>query len=70
MMQISNEIVLRPRFSFEQKNAQNSVLEAFETAKKSQNTFTINRLDAHVFLKIPVEEQDDVIVYPAHGERF
>jgi len=57
MMQISNEIVLRPRFSFEQKNAQNSVLEAFETAKKSQNTFTINRLGAHVFLKIPVEEQ-------------
>ena len=56
-MQISNNIVLRPRFSFDQKNAQSHVLEAFDGAKKSQNTIKINRLDTHVFLKIPKAEQ-------------
>ena len=56
-MEISNKIVLRPRFSFDQKNAQSHVLEAFDGAKKSQNTIKINRLDTHVFFKIPKAEQ-------------
>ena len=56
-MEISNKIVLRPRFSFDQKNAQSHVLKAFDGAKKSQNTIKINRLDTHVFLKIPKAEQ-------------
>lgn len=56
-MEISNKIVLRPRFSFDQKNAQSHVLKAFDGAKKSQNTIKINRLDTHVFLKIQKAEQ-------------
>ncbi len=56
-MQISNKIVLRPRFSLDLNAAKNQVLEAFESAKNSQEAIKINVLDAHVFLKIPITEQ-------------
>ena len=52
-MQISNKIVLRPRFTLELNTDPNLVLEAFEAAKNSQDAIKINVLDAHVFLKIP-----------------
>ena len=52
-MQISNKIVLRPRFTLELNADPNLVLEAFEAAKNSQDAIKINVLDAHVFLKIP-----------------
>jgi len=52
-MQISNEIVLRPRFSLSLNKSSKQVLEAFESTKNSQNAVRINILDAHVFLKIP-----------------
>jgi len=57
MMQISNKIVLRPRFTLELNTDPNLVLEAFEAAKNSQDAIKINVLDAHVFLKIPVAQQ-------------
>ena len=57
MMQISNKIVLRPRFSLDLNAAKNQVLEAFEESKKNQDAIKINILDSHVFLKIPVAEQ-------------
>ena len=53
-MQISNEIVLRPRFSQPLDINQNKVLELFENAKNSQDAIKINILDSHVFLKIPI----------------
>ncbi len=56
-MQISNKIVLRPRFTLELNVGPNQVLEAFEAAKNSQDAIKINVLDAHVFLKIPVAQQ-------------
>jgi len=56
-MQISNKIVLRPRFSLDLNAAKNQVLEAFEESKKNQDAIKINILDSHVFLKIPVAEQ-------------
>ena len=56
-MQISNEIVLRPRFSLSLNKSSKQVLEAFESAKNSQNAVRINILDAHVFLKIPTVQQ-------------
>ena len=56
-MQISNEIVLRPRFSQALDINQNKVLELFENAKNSQNAIKINILDSHVFLKIPIAHQ-------------
>ena len=56
-MQISNKIVLRPRFSLDLNAAKNQVLEAFEESKKNQNAIKINILDAHVFLKIHSAEQ-------------
>jgi hypothetical protein len=43
-MQISNEIVLRPRFSQALDINQNKVLELFENAKNSQNAIKINIL--------------------------
>ncbi|MDB9954141.1 GTP-binding protein [Flavobacteriaceae bacterium] len=57
MMQISNKIILRPRFTIELNADPNLVLEAFEAAKNSQDAIKINVLDAHVFLKIPVAQQ-------------
>ena len=56
-MQISNEIVLRPRFSQALDINQNKVLELFENAKNSQNAIKINILDSHVSLKIPIAHQ-------------
>ena len=41
-MQISNEIVLRPRFSQALDINQNKVLELFENAKNSQNLPSYN----------------------------
>jgi hypothetical protein len=43
-MQISNEIVLRPRFSQPLDINQNKVLELFENAKNSQDAIKINIL--------------------------
>ena len=56
-MQISNEIVLRPRFSLSLNKSSKQVLEAFESAKNNQDTIRINILDVHVFLKIPTVQQ-------------
>lgn len=56
-MQISNKIVLRPRFTLEINADTNHVLEAFEKSRNSQDAIKINVLDGHVFLKIPVAQQ-------------
>jgi len=48
-----NEIVLRPRFKIEIPRSNTSVLEDFEKSKTNQSDIIINRLDDHVFLKLP-----------------
>ena len=56
-MQISNEIVLRPRFSQSLNKSSKQVFEAFKSTKNNQYTIRINILDVHVFLKIPTVQQ-------------
>ena len=48
-----NEIVLRPRFKIEIPRSNTSVLADFEKYKTTQQDIIINRLDDHVFLKLP-----------------
>ena len=55
-MQISNKIVLRPRFSLALNAAPNQVLKAFEESK-NQDAIKINVSEAHVFLRIPRAKQ-------------
>jgi hypothetical protein len=57
MMQISSEIVLRPRFSILIKKCPKQVLGVFENVKNSRDSIQINVLDVHVFLKIPKTQQ-------------
>lgn len=54
---MSNNIVLRPRFKVELNNNKQSLLLAFEETKKTQTEFIVNRLDDHVFIKLPKKEQ-------------
>lgn len=56
-MELSNDIVLRPRFKIELKEDNESVLEAFELEKKLQSDFIVNRIDDHVFIKFPKHKQ-------------
>lgn len=56
-MSLPNEIVLRPRFQIELNKNNQDVLKVFEDAKKTQNEFVVNRVDDHVFIKIPKEKQ-------------
>ena len=56
-MSLSNEVVLRPRFNIALKQSSESALNAFEAAKKSQTEFIVNRVDDHVFIRIPKAKQ-------------
>ncbi|MDO6596120.1 GTP-binding protein [Oceanihabitans sp. 2_MG-2023] len=56
-MSLSNEIVLRPRFKFDVKLDNESLLNHFETTKKTQKDFIVSRIDDHVFIKIPKAKQ-------------
>lgn len=56
-MEISNEIVLRPRFQLAIKQSNEVALKSFEDAKNSQSDFLISRVDDHIFLKIPKQHQ-------------
>lgn len=56
-MQLSNEIVLRPRFQMELDVPCSQLLAKFSEAKKSQNKFGISCVDHHVFIRLPRAEQ-------------
>ncbi len=56
-MELSNEIVHRPRFKMELDQNNEAALSAFEAAKKTQDDFIVTRLDDHVFIKIPKHKQ-------------
>ncbi len=53
MKALPNEIVLRPRFQLELRDAKEVVLSAFETSEKKP--FLVNRIDDHVFIKFNTE---------------
>lgn len=56
-MNLSNDVVLRPRFNFEVKQYNQTLLERFESTKQSQSEFIVTRIDDHVFIKLPKEKQ-------------
>ncbi len=56
-MELSNEIVLRPRFKFNVNKDNASLLSLFEAESKKQSEFIVTRVDDHVFIKIQKEKQ-------------
>ncbi|WP_452228051.1 GTP-binding protein [Lacinutrix sp. MEBiC02404] len=56
-MSLTNEIILRPRFKFEAKLDNETLLKLFEETKNTQNDFIVSRIDDHVFIKIPKAKQ-------------
>lgn len=56
-MELSNHIVLRPRFKFRVNKDNASLLSLFEVKSKTQSDFVVTRVDDHVFIKIPKKKQ-------------
>ena len=56
-MELSNDIVLRPRFKFDVNTASEKLLNGFEETKNIQSDFIVNRIDDHVFIKFPKQAQ-------------
>ena len=56
-MELSNEIVLRPRFKFNVDHDNESLLSLFQVEGKKQSEFIVTRVDDHVFIKIPKDKQ-------------
>ena len=56
-MELSNEVVLRPRFKFNVNYDNQSLLSLFENKGKKECDFIVTRVDDHVFIKIPKEKQ-------------
>lgn len=56
-MELSNEIVLRPRFKLELNRTKDSVLKAFENAKTNSANYHISLVDDHIYIKIPKRDQ-------------
>lgn len=56
-MQLSNEVVLRPRFKFNVNHDNEELLTLFENTKKTQSEFIVSRVDDHVFIKLPKQKQ-------------
>lgn len=52
-MPLSNDIILRPRFSMDISRYNEAVLSDFENAKTTQSDFVVTRVDDHVFIKFP-----------------
>ena len=56
-MSAANTIVLRPRFKFHVKQDNDMLLKLFEDQKDTQSDFVVSRLDDHVFIRIPKNQQ-------------
>lgn len=56
-MELTNEIVLRPRFKFDVEAPNEKLLKGFEDQKTQQSDFILTRLDDHVFIRFPKEKQ-------------
>ena len=53
IMELSNEIILRPRFKFKVNEINNVLLSLFEDKGKTQSDFIVTRVVVQVFNKIP-----------------
>ncbi|MDQ7917623.1 GTP-binding protein [Mesonia sp. MT50] len=56
-MELSNQVVLRPRFRLELNEDPEKLLVAFKSAGKSSESFVTSRVDDHVFIRFPKEKQ-------------
>jgi len=56
-MELSNEIVLRPRFKFDISVHNETLLTDFEATKTQQSNFVVTRIDDHVFIRFPKNQQ-------------
>lgn len=52
-MELGEEIVLRPRFTFDLEVTPNEAIKAFEASKNNTEDVVITHVDHHIFLKIP-----------------
>jgi len=57
LMELGDEIVLRPRFKLQLDHSSEWALEALENAGKGTSQFVITRIDDRVFIKIPKDKQ-------------
>lgn len=55
-MEISNQIVLRPRFKLTVKQSKEAIVSLFEASNKNQKDFLTNIVDEHIFIRIPKEQ--------------
>lgn len=57
MIQLSNEIVLRPRFQFRVSQPVAQLRECFKAAKCQGTRFHISCVDDHIFIRLPRNQQ-------------
>ncbi|MDT0293336.1 GTP-binding protein [Mesonia ostreae] len=56
-MELTNQVVLRPRFRLELNEDPEKLLVAFKSAGKNNESFVTSRADDHVFIRFPKEKQ-------------
>lgn len=56
-MELSNDIVLRPRFSLTSIEDPEKLLTKFESVGKNAKDFVLSRIDDHIFIRIPKSKQ-------------
>ena len=56
-MAVSNTIILRPRFKFSVTANNKKLLMAFETINTTTTGFVVSRVDDHIFIRFPKQEQ-------------
>ena len=56
-MELSNDIVLRPRFKLECAILPETILRAYENAGAISRDFLVHRSDDHIFISLPKKEQ-------------
>lgn len=56
-MHIPNDIALRPRFTLEMSASPEILLGHFEEAGKMNRDYVVSRIDDHVFIRFPKEQQ-------------
>lgn len=56
-MQLSENVVLRPRFQMERLETKEQLIAAFTAAKEKHKQYVLSIVDDHIFIRIPKEKQ-------------
>ena len=56
-MQLSENVILRPRFKMKRNETREQLITIFETAKATQEDYKISIVDDHIFIRIPKAKQ-------------